>query len=203
MDKATASPQVSSVETGSGLDEVLAAAARGVCEALKADASLIGLAENDRVVFRASHNLPKRALAGYRLTRDASLEGMAFRTGEPYVSEGLTDHPGYADSLASRLGVHSGLMVPLQWSGDAVGCLYVGNFTERRFTEDDVRVACVFAQQIAAAVANASLLEREREEHQHSQVLLELVRAAGSSLTLKQVLAQVCEAAASLSVGDR
>jgi diguanylate cyclase (GGDEF)-like protein len=203
MDKATASPQVSSVETGSGLDEVLAAAARGVCEALKADASLIGLAENDRVLFRASHNLPKKVLADHRLTRDAPLEGIVFRTGEPYVSEVLTDHPGYADSLASRLGVRSGLMVPLQSRSDVIGCLYIGNFTERRFTDDDIRVACVFAQQLAVAVANASLLERERGEHQRSQILLELVRAAGSTLTLKQVLTQVCEAVARLSVGDR
>jgi diguanylate cyclase (GGDEF)-like protein len=203
MDSAIAFLQVSNLEAGPGLDEVLATAARGACEALKADASLIGLAENDVIVFRASHNLPEEGLADFRVARDASLEGIVFRTGEPYVGGAITSHPGYAGSLASKVGIRSGLIVPLELSGEVVGCLYIGSFKRRRFTDDHVRVACVFARQIADSLANAFLLERERRERQRSQILLELVRAAGSSLSLKQTLIQVCEAAARLSVADR
>lgn len=203
MDSALATLRVSNLEESPSLDEVLAGAARDVCEALQADASLIGLAEGDLVVIRACHNLPDEVVKHGSFAKDAELEGTVFRTGEPYVARGITRHPGYSDSLAGKLGIRSGMMVPLQVSGDVVGCLFIGCFTRRRFTDDDVRVAGVFARQIAGSLVNAFLLARERRERQRSQTLLELARAAGSSLSLKQVLIQVCDAAVRLSVADR
>ena len=203
MDNAVASLQVSNVEAGPSLDEVLAAATRGVCEALKADAAAISLLEGGVPTFRAHYGLPEGISTSWRLDKDASQRGIVFRDGEPYVSNDISLDPNYHDSQASRLGIRGVIMVPLRVSGDEIGCLYIGSFTPHRFTDDDVRVASVFAQQIAAAVANASLLERERRERQQSQILLELVRATGSSLSLKQVLIPVCEAAVRLSVADR
>jgi diguanylate cyclase (GGDEF)-like protein len=203
MDKAVASHQVSNVESGPSLDEVLAAAARGVCEALKADAAAIALLEGGVPTVRAQYGLPDEVSANCRLDRDASQKGIVFRGGEPYVCTDITRHASYAQSQASKLGMRGVIMVPLHVSDEEIGCLYIGSFARRRFTNDDRRVARVFAQQIAAAVANASLLERERRERQRSQALLELVRAAGSSLSVKEALVQVCEAASSLSVADR
>jgi diguanylate cyclase (GGDEF)-like protein len=203
MDNTVASHQVSDVEAGPSLDKVLAAAARGVCEALKADAAAIALLEGGIPTVRAQYGLPDELSANWRLDRHASQKGIVFRGGEPYVSTDITRDPNYAQSQAGKLGVRGVIMVPLHVSAEEIGCLYIGSFTPRRFTNDDRRVACVFAQQIAMAVADASLLERERQERQRSQALLELVRVAGSSLSLKQVLVQVCEAASSLSVADR
>jgi diguanylate cyclase (GGDEF)-like protein len=203
MDNSAASLQESNLEAGPSLDEVLAAAARGVCEALKADAAAIALLEGGIPTIRAHHGLPDELLTNWRLDSDASQRGIVFSGGKPYINADIASDPNYAESQASRLGVRGVIMVPLRVGGDEIGCLYVGSFTPRRFTDDDMRVACVFAQQIAAAVANASLLECERRERQRSQVLLELVRTAGSSLSLKQALIQVCEAATRLSVADR
>jgi diguanylate cyclase (GGDEF)-like protein/putative nucleotidyltransferase with HDIG domain len=203
MDNSVASLQESNLEAGPSLDEVLAAAALGVCEALKADAAAIALLEGGIPTIRAHHGLPDELLTTWRLDSDASQRGIVFCGGKPYVSTDIARDPNYAESLASRLGIRGVIMVPLRVGGDEIGCFYVGSLTPHRFTDDDVRVACVFAQQIAAAVANASLLECERRERQRSQVLLELVRAASSSLSLKQALIQVCEAATRLSVADR
>ncbi len=91
--------------------------------------------------------------------------GSSSAASEPYVSTDIARDPNYAESQASKLGIRGVIMVPLRVGGEEIGCLYIGSFTPRRFTDDDVRVACVFAQQIAAAVANASLLERERRAH--------------------------------------
>ncbi len=203
MDNSAASLQESNLKAGPSLDEVLATAARGVCEALKADAAAIALLEGGIPTIRAHHGLPDELLANWHLESDASQRGIVFRSGEPYVNADIARDPNHAESLATRLGLRGVIMVPLRVSGEEIGCLYVGSFTPRRFTDDDVRVACVFAQQVAAAVANASLLECERRERQRSQALLELVSAAGSSPSLKQALIQVCEAATSLSVADR
>ena len=203
MDNAVASLQVSNVEAGPSLDEMLAAAARGVCEALKADAAAIALLEGGTPTIRAHYGLAEEISTSLRLDKDASRKGIVFRSDEPYVRTDLTRDPDCAGSQASRLGIRGVIMMPLRVSEEEIGCLYIGSFAPHRFTDDDVRVACVFAQQIAAAVANASLLEGERRERQRSQALLELVRAAGSTLSLKQALVQVCEAAASLSVADR
>ena len=203
MDNSVASLHESNLAAGPSLDEVLAAAARGVCEALKADAAAIALLEGGIPTIRAHHGLPDEVFANWRLDSDASQRGIVFSGGKPYINADIARDPNYAESLASRLGIRGVIMVPLRVGGDEIGCFYVGSLTPRRFTDDDVRVACIFAQQIAAAVANASLLECERRERQRSQALLELVRAAGTSLSLKQALIQVCEAASSLSVADR
>ena len=203
MDNAVASLQVSNLEAGPSLDEVLATAARGACEALKADAAAIAVIEGDVATFRGHYGFPAETLAGWSVGKDTALKGIRFRDSEPYVSPDITQDANYAESLASKLAVRGVIMVPLQVSGEEIGCLYIGSFTARRFTEDDVRVACVFARQIAGAMVNAFLLARERQEHQRSQTLLELVRAASSSLSLKQALVQICEAAARLSVADR
>ena len=203
MDNSAASLQECNLEAGPSLDEVLSAAACGVCEALKADAAGLALLEGGIPTIRAHHGLPDEVSAGWRLDRDASQRGIVFRGSEPHISTDIARDPNYAESQVSKLGIRGVIMVPLHVGGEEIGCLYVGSFTPRRFTDDEVRVACVFAQQMAAAVANASLLEGERRERQRSQALLELARAAGSSLSLKQALIQVCEAATRLSVADR
>jgi diguanylate cyclase (GGDEF)-like protein len=203
MDNALAFVHVSNLETGPSLDEVLSTATRGVCEALHADAAAIVLLEGGVPTIRAQHGLPEEVAANWRLDKNASRKGIAFRSGEPYVSGDITRDDNFAESQAGSLGLRGVIMAPLRVGGSEIGCLYLGSFTPRRFTDNDLRVALAFAQQIEGTLANAFLLERERKERQRSQTLLELVRAAGSSLSLKQVLIQVCEATAALSVADR
>jgi diguanylate cyclase (GGDEF)-like protein len=203
MDNALAFVHVSNLETGPSLDEVLSTATRGVCEALHADAAAIVLLEGGVPALRAQHGLPEEVAANWRLDKNASRKGIVFRSGEPYVSVDITRDANRAESQAGSLGLRGVIMAPLRVGGSEIGCLYLGSFVPRRFTDDDVRVALAFVQQIEGTLANTFLLERERKERQRSQTLLELVRAAGSSLSLKQVLIQVCEATATLSVADR
>ncbi len=203
MDDTTALLHLSDLERGPSLDEVLADAARGACEALQADAAAIALIEGETVSIRGHYGFPDGTFANWRVRKESALKGVRFRNGEPHVSTDIVRDADYTDSLASKLGVHGVIMLPLQVNGDEIGCLYIGSFTRRRFTEDDLRVASVFGRQIASSVVNAHLLEIERRERQRFQTLLELVRAAGSSLSLNQVLIQICDAAARLSVADR
>lgn len=203
MDNALAFVHVSNLETGPSLDEVLSTAASGVCEALHADAAAIVLLEGGVPALRTQHGLPDEVAAKWRPDRDASRKGIVFRGGEPYVSDDISRDASLAGTQAGRLGLRGVIMAPLRVAGSEIGCLYLGSFAPRRFTDDDVRVALAFVQQVERTLANAFLLERERKERQRSQTLLELVQAASSSLSLKQALIQTCEAAARLSVADR
>lgn len=203
MDSALALVNVSNLETGPSLDEVLSTATRGVCEALHADAAAIVLLDEGVPTLRAHHGLPEEVAANWRPSKDASRKGIVFQGDEPYVSADVTLDRRHAESQVARLGLRGIVMAPLRVGGAEIGCLYLGSFTPRRFADREVRVASVFAQQIAGSLANAFLLESERRERQRSQTLLELAQAAGSSLSLKQALIQICDAAARLSVADR
>jgi diguanylate cyclase (GGDEF)-like protein len=204
MDNASASRLISRLEASPSLDEVLAEAVRGACEALRTDGAAVALADGDALSFRTHYGLcPPQVFSNWRLKKKKSVSGVVFRTGEPFVTRDVLEEPDFDESTVRELGIRALMVLPLKPGPEIIGCLYLGSLQPRSFTDDEVRVGCVFARQISAALANAALLERERQERQRSQTLLELVRAAGSSLSLKQVLIQVCEATARLSVADR
>jgi diguanylate cyclase (GGDEF)-like protein len=204
MDNAAASRLISRFEASPNLDEVLAEAVRGACEALRADGAAVALVDGDVLTFRARYgSLPCEPFANWHLRKSKSLTGVVFRTGEPYATPDVRKDPNFNEPTVRRLGMRALIILPLKPGPKIIGCLYLCSVTPRQFTADEMRVACVFARQISAALANVALLERERQERQRSQALLDLVGAAGSSLSLKQVLIQVCEATARLSVADR
>ncbi|MBI3637108.1 MAG: GAF domain-containing protein [Candidatus Rokubacteria bacterium] len=62
-----------------------------------------------------------------------------------------------------RFGYASQLAVPLVAGGEAVGALTILSRTERRFTEEEVELADVFAAQAATAIANAHLYREARD----------------------------------------
>jgi two-component system sensor histidine kinase KdpD len=85
---------------------------------------------------------------------DEGIAGRVARTWEPVLITGQTS--------GRRSAVDTAMCVPLIHRSRLLGVLNVNGTSGRRFTEYDLRALHLFAEQAAAAIANARLYEIER-----------------------------------------
>ncbi|MCJ7512186.1 MAG: GAF domain-containing protein, partial [Anaerolineales bacterium] len=124
-------------------------------------------------------------LLGTVLRRGEGLSGRVVETGEPMMVADYGAWEGRAPVYA-ELQVGRVLAVPMKHAGRVVGVINVTDDVSRElFTEDQVRLVNMFADQAAIAVASARLLEGEQKRS------AELARSKGLMAALSQVAAQI------------
>ncbi len=94
-----------------------------------------------------------------RMPIEGSLTGIAARNGKPFLSN---DTASEAQVFRSGAEPASLLAVPLCVKGSVIGVLDMVNKPEG-FTQEDVRVSSLFADQAAIAIENARLYEQAQE----------------------------------------
>jgi len=151
------------------LSAVLETILRSAIDLLGGTSGSIMLAEGDELV---SSSVQGNDLArGRRIPIGDGIAGHVARSREPLLIDGdasAEDFPG----LAPRdTPIESAISVPLVNRDELLGVLNVNAAVGRTFTEYDLRAMSVFAEQAAAAIANARLYEAERE---HVAELIEL-----------------------------
>jgi len=121
--------------------------------------------ERDRTIFA---QLPAYGVSDEQLARlRASLEQKiiatrVFTTGEPYLTNEAVSDPLISQQAVETLGVREMLAVPLRAGERTLGTLEVMNRTGG-FLEEDKHLVTIFAAQAAQLLANAQLLENERQ----------------------------------------
>jgi diguanylate cyclase (GGDEF)-like protein len=195
---------VAPVRRHADLNEVLASAARLACEILKSDAAMIALLdEKGYLTFRRQHGLSPQFGERWHCHPTESITGTAFRTGQPHVISDLFAERKYAGEPLAWERLRTLLVLPLKMGEDVTGCLCIGDRRPRHFSPLDVQLAGLFADQTATSIENTRLYEEEQRQRQRAEALLEVLTAAASDLSLRKVLAKVCESVLGLSVGER
>jgi diguanylate cyclase (GGDEF)-like protein len=186
------------------LDEILSSAVNLACDILRSDVALIALAdETGALSNRAQRGLSPRFARRWRRRSSESLTGVVFRTGKPYTSPDLAQDARYSGTLLTQEGVRALLVLPLK-SGDGVtGCLYIGHRTPHEFSTDEVRLGRLFADHVCMSIRTATYLRQERRQRQLSEALVNVVSVPSFSLTLKKLLAKLCESVLKLTIGER
>jgi len=153
-----------------------------------------------------SHNLPGN-YQGTRLKLGEGLSGKVAQSGQPMMVEDYETWEGKADVYAGTT-FRRVLALPLKLGSRVIGVLNVTD--DRRigpFSQEEVRLGSLFADQAAVAVENARLYEssqleiserRRMEQAEHEQRLLaEALRdnaaALAGTLQLDQVLDRILE----------
>ena len=139
-------------------------------------------AERDRRQYRLGEGLLGQAAASRRpvVVRD-------YQTWEQRVADGALD------------GVHAGLALPLVWQEDLLGVLMIGDHRpDRVFSDEDLTLLSLLAQQAAGAVANARLYQRAQQKLHQLNVLQETSRAIIEQLDYDQILYTVLRHASEL-----
>src|SRR5260370_20286936 len=147
----------------SDVEDVLARAVELVTVALKADyCAVLELDEGaKRLLIKAASGWPSETMARrtVAIRPGGRLEFVLSRR-EPLITEDLTKDERFSDSPLVRLGVRSGIQVPIFGTAGTFGILSVHARAERQFGLDDASFLQSVANILAVAIERKSAEER-------------------------------------------
>lgn len=156
--------------------------------------------ESDRIEWVVSFGF-QRPLLGTLLRRGEGVAGRVWETGASVAVENYRQWEGrvaaYDDFvLAATVGA------PICWGDEFLGTIVVVADSSRTFSANDATLLEMFANRIAIAIRNASLLKAEREQRAFAEALVEATVAVTSTLDLDQVLDRILEQVGRVVPGD-
>jgi signal transduction histidine kinase len=192
------------------LDRLLELVCRRLRDLIGARLTLILLPENESLRVAAADGDGASRLVGDRMPREHSKAGRVLDRRQSARVDAVLDDPEVNQEEARRLGVRSGLYVPLIARGRAIGIVAVHDKLggEARFSDGDLRLAEIFAARAAVAVDLSQRVARdtvrrviEAQEQERTRLARELHDETGQALTsillgLKSIRAAKDEAAA-------
>ena len=144
------------------------------------------------LVIAAADGEGTYGLPGMNLDVDHSKTGRVLERGRSERVDSVLEDPEVDQQTARRLGVHSGLYVPLVVRGRAIGVVVAHDRTgpDPRFTDDDLRLAETLASRAAIGVDLSERVSRdavrrvvEAQELERKRLARELHDETGQALT--------------------
>jgi signal transduction histidine kinase len=167
--------------------------ARRLRELLEAQIVLIAIpGTTDELVIAAADGEGTYGLPGMQLDIDHSKTGRVLERGRSERVDSVLEDPEVDQQTARRLGVHSGLYVPLVVRGRPIGVVVAHDRTgpDSRFTDDDLRLAETLASRAAIGVDLSERVSRdavrrvvEAQELERKRLARELHDETGQALT--------------------
>ena len=113
---------------------------------------------------------------------------------EPIVINDAPNHPLYASPDAHQWGIQAIAGFPLRRGDHRLGVLTIASLTPHIFTDDELRVLTLLADQAASALDNARLYQATRRQLDELTALHDVALAASSTLELAEVVERTVEA---------
>ncbi|MEW6365828.1 MAG: GAF domain-containing protein [Acidobacteriota bacterium] len=147
------------------VDEVLKRIVRVITEDLRAKGCLIRLIDPDtnRLELRAAYGLSEAYLQSG--PRDAAKATAEVLEGKPVFFLDAGQYLQYAED-ARREGIASLLSVPLMIHGKSIGVLRVYTYKPYEFSEEEIHLMKMVAEQCALLIKNAQLYSGMKERYQ-------------------------------------
>jgi signal transduction histidine kinase len=176
------------------LEPLLLLVARRLRELINARMVLIALPEPGSTTLRvaAAEGEGTYGLPGMALESQASKAGRVLERGRSERVDAVLEDPEVDQQSARRLGVHSGIYVPLVLHGRAIGIVIAHDRAgpDPRFTDDDVRLAETLGVRAAHAVELSERVSRDAvrrvvaaQEAERTRLARELHDETGQALT--------------------
>jgi PAS domain S-box-containing protein len=168
------------ITTQLDLDHLLQGLIENVVRLLGVEAGGMYLHDPERDVLRwvVAVGDPGRIPLGSELKRGEGLSGKIWETGQPLVVDNYLEWEGlapqYKESLREHGGARAIMGVPVHWGDRLLGVINASatDALQRTFTESDVHLLTLFADQAAVAIQNARLYQ---ELEAYSQFLSQAV----------------------------
>lgn len=165
-------------------------------EITKRSISLLGSSTGSLGLFNVETNCidivvglsPEGEFAGEVIPLGKGATGKVAETHEPMV---LDDYPAWPGHIPHMTNVfpHAMVQVPLLAGNELLGVLGVGDTSpSRKYTDEDVRLLSLFAQQATIGIRNARLYARARLQAEEAETLREASKIVTSELEQKQAL---------------
>ncbi len=128
---------------------------------------------------------------GYRQKMGEGTMGWVAEHGEPLLVNDTSDDPRFLD--VETLDIAAELDVPVVVAGQTIGVIAIASDTANVFGETDVTAMEAIAGQVARAIENSRLYERERRRAIERDTIAEVGRAISAILDMDTLLARVVE----------
>jgi len=177
------------------LSNTLPDALHALLEVVDAEFGAIHAIHDHRVSLRAAHGLSDidaQRLAGPDAPRRWYSSDLEI-TREP-----VDDAGGKIDVLLKALGIQVVVTVPLRERGGLIGLLILASRAIEKFEATEITLISTVAEQISAAMANASLFEEAQHRAEELSILYDVGHMLTSTLDLTKVLRVIMEAAVSM-----
>ncbi|MDQ4095625.1 MAG: ATP-binding protein [Actinomycetota bacterium] len=151
------------------------------------------------LVMTASWGLPPEADTELRLPVGESIAGRVLATGKPLLL-GRVDGEAFFNFIPKSKPITSSIVVPLRVRGEAVGVLSLAAANDRaEFTDTDLRVAQMFADQAAGLINRARLHESAEQRSSDLMALVDSNKGLLGTLNLEELLQKVLDGGSRLS----
>lgn len=121
-----------------------------------------------------------------------SIIGQTTLTGNPVIVNDVSQEANYyPNPLLPETHAEAG--IPLVNSGQVIGALDVQSTRVNAFTEDDIRILQVMADQLAIAIQNAELFTRTESSLSRHRLLHQITAVAGKSSTVDDAIRSAVE----------
>jgi two-component system, OmpR family, sensor histidine kinase KdpD len=131
-------------------------------ELLDGDSGSVMLMDDGHLVVASSHG--NEHADGGKVRLGEGIAGHVASTREALLVQGKANPGDFPGLVPHELPVTSAISAPLIHRDELLGVLNVNASGDRLFTEFDLRAVSLFAEQAAAAIANARLYEVERAQ---------------------------------------
>ena len=131
-------------------------------ELLESDSGSVMLLEGDQLVVACAYG--NEHADGRKVRLGEGIAGHVATTREALLVQGKANPGDFPGLVPHQLPVASAISAPLIHRDELLGVLNVNSAGDRLFTEFDLRAVSLFAEQAAAAIANARLYEVERAQ---------------------------------------
>ncbi|MBN1483667.1 MAG: GAF domain-containing protein [Chloroflexia bacterium] len=115
------------------------------------------------------------------------ITGWVAQNGEPYLSGNVLTDPHYSKAVPE---IRSEICVPVKIGSQVVAVIDLESTRLDAFGRDDLRLLSAMANQLAIALQNARLYEREQQQHRLAELMRQAAVALGSNQQVADLLDQ-------------
>ncbi|MGH2756304.1 MAG: GAF domain-containing protein, partial [Actinomycetota bacterium] len=181
--------------SATSLPEAVHSVVRIATQLLNAEQGSMMLLEsgNHTLAVVAAAGMPEVPI-GARVSPGESVAGRVLATGQA-LRLGQVDQDAFVNFVPKSRSITSSIVVPLRVQGGPIGVLNLATSKpQHQFTDEDVRVAQMFADQAAGLIHRARLHEQAEHRSSDLMALVESSKGLLGTLDVESLLQQVLDA---------
>ena len=172
------------------LDELLERMPALIGRLIQFDAFAVYLLDERRNELRVAYAVGYPDTKPIRLAVSEGLIGRVIAAQQTVVVGDVAADPHYIEVVP---GMASTLAVPLVHKAKSIGALNILSRERDRYTDHDANILRQFATLVAAAIVNARLFERQRQDAEAFETLSEIGREVAAVLDLQELLSRIAQ----------